>query len=252
MKCAIMQPTYLPWLGYFDLIDQVDRFVFLDTTQVQRRSWDVRNRIKTTQGELYLTIPLKKIKSRNETIYCEAKIDDEQKWRKKHLTAIELAYKKSDYFEEVYPIVNRLIETQETILGEFTINIIETLARKMGITTQLLKASELQGIKGRKDNLLVSICRRINCGEYISPQNSAAYIERGSPGGEFTKAGIKLYYRDYDHPEYSQLHGPFLAHLAVIDLLFNHGWKNSLKIIKSGRKPEIDYLTFRSSELPAD
>ena len=92
-----MQPTYIPWLGYFDLIDQADIFVFLDNVQLSRSNWHVRNRIKTCQGELYLTIPVHRDKGNYETMLCHAFINYKQPWVKKHLKSIEQAYKKTPY-----------------------------------------------------------------------------------------------------------------------------------------------------------
>ena len=140
MKCSIMQPTYLPWLGYFDLIDQVDIFVFLDNVQVVKRSWHVRNRIKASQGELNLTIPIKKTKYRDKTLFCETHLNNEQNWRNKHVKSIELAYKKAPFFNEVYLFVKDLIECSESILSKFNINIIKKISSKMGICKELINA----------------------------------------------------------------------------------------------------------------
>jgi len=246
---AIMQPTYIPWLGYFDLIDQADKFVFLDNVQLVKRSWHIRNRIKTAQGELYLTIPVKKNKSRDKTILCEAHIDYEQTWKKRHLRSIQLAYKKAPYFNKVYSFIEKLIESNEVILSEFNINIIKGIFSKIGINKKFIKASKLQNINGFKDVLLVSICKEINCNYYFSAHGSSGYIERNSPGGEFAKSSIYLYYQNYKHPVYNQLYGDFIPYMSIIDLLFNYGFSRSLEIIKSGRREPIDYLSFRKDIL---
>ena len=129
--CAIMQPTYNPWLGYFDLIDRVDTFVFLDNVQVVKRSWQVRNRIKTPKGELFLTIPIIRPKGQS-TKLNEALIDDTQHWRRKHIKTIEFYYKNAKYFDEVFPFIKGLIEFPTTILSEFNINFITTISKKIG------------------------------------------------------------------------------------------------------------------------
>ncbi len=234
-----MQPTYIPWLGYFDLIDQVDIFVFLDIVQLVRRSWQVRNRIKTKQGELYLTIPVKKTKSRNDTILYESFIDDDQPWRQKHLKSIITAYSKAHFFKEVYPVIEDIIQNDQIVLSKFTVKLIKTICQKMGIDKEFIETSNLQNIHGRKDTLLVNICKAENCDEYISPRGSAVYIERESPSGEFTENKIHLYYHDYEHPHYSQLHGEFIPHMSIIDLLFNHGFNESLQIIRKGRNNRV-------------
>lgn len=249
LTAAIMQPTYLPWIGYFDLIDQVDKFVFLDNVQVVKRSWGTRNRIKTVQGELYLTVPISKTKSRDETMFCQAIIDYKQPWQKRHLRSIQLAYKKTPYFDKVYPFIEKIIGNNSVILSEFNINIIKNISFEIGICKEFITASELQNINGRKDTLLVSICKAIGCDYYLSPRGSAVYIENNSPGGEFIKEGIQLYYQNYEHPVYNQLYGNFMPYMTIIDLLFNHGFEKSLEIIRSGRREPIDYSSFRRDVL---
>jgi hypothetical protein len=177
MTCAIMQPTYLPWLGYFDLIDQVNKFVFLDSVQMAKRSWQVRNRILTKQGELYLTIPIQKQKSRDETLLCDAAISYSEKWIDKHLDSIRFSYAKSPYFAEVFPFVRDLYSAQQATLSEFNIHLIKNISAKIGITTRFYKSSELnQSVDYKKDDLLSAICKTVNADTYLSPTGSAVYI----------------------------------------------------------------------------
>jgi hypothetical protein len=244
-KCAIMQPTYNPWLGYFDLMDSVDLFVYLDDVQLVKRSWQVRNRIKTKQGELFLTIPIKKTKKREEIKIKDAVINDEESWREKHLKSIELNYRKAPYFEEIFPIIKKLINSPYKYLADFNIKFIENVKNELGIRTLTLRSSELQDISGKKDERLANICKALNCSVYISPQGSATYIEKFSPGGALAKNGIEVYYHNYEHPSYRQLYGDFLPYMGIIDLLFNEGFDKSLQIIRSGRKEPVHYLDFR-------
>jgi hypothetical protein len=118
--CAIMQPTYIPWLGYFDLMDSVDSFVFLNDVQWAKWSWQVRNRIKTSQGGLFLTVPIKRgVKSRLETKINEAQINDTEMWREKHLKSIFVAYRKSRYFDEVFPFLETMIGNKSETLDYY-------------------------------------------------------------------------------------------------------------------------------------
>jgi hypothetical protein len=239
-----MQPTYIPWLGYFDLIDQADIFVFLDNVQLVKRSWQVRNKIKTAKGILCLTIPVKKTKSRDETILCETYITPGTLWKKKHLKSIQLSYKKTPYFDKIYSCIEKMINKKEKTLSKFNINIIKNISRKIGIKKKFINTSKLKNIKGRKDTLLVNICKAIDCNSYLSPLGAAAYIERQSPGGEFAKNKINLYYQNYKHPTYNQIYEDFLSHMSVIDLLFNHGFDQALEIIRKGRRKSINYRSF--------
>jgi len=246
MKCAIMQPTYNPWLGYFDLMDKVDIFVYLDNVQLVKRSWQVRNRIKTSQGELFLTIPIRKLKSRNETLIKDAVINDSENWRQKHLKSIELNYRKAKFFDSVFPFVESLILNDFQFLADFNINFIEKIKKAIGVNTPTIRSSEIAYAKGKKDELLANICKSLGADIYISPQGSAVYIEKETPGGAFTKEGIELYYHNYEHPVYTQLYGKFLPYMGIIDLLFNEGFEKALDIIRKGRRKDFHYKEFRS------
>ncbi len=246
MKAAIMQPTYLPWIGYFDMIDQVDTFVFLDDVQLVKRSWGVRNRIKTPQGELMLTVPVRKTKSREETFYSNAKINYEEKWTEKHLESIKRAYSKSSNFSEFFPVIEKLLSAKYDTVAGLNISIIKTFAGLLGLNTKFLRSSDLSGIEGAKDERLVSICKKINAGYYLSARGSAEYIERNNPGGAFSKNGIELYYHNYVHPIYKQLSGNFIPFMSVIDLIFNEGLENSLEIIRSGRREPVHFKNIKN------
>lgn len=245
MKCAIMQPTYIPWLGYFDLIDSVNKFIFLDDVQLEKCSWQVRNKIKTSQGELYLTIPVKSTEGRDKLIINETIIDDTVLWREKHLKSIFYSYRKAEFFSEVYPVIEKLINNKIIKLCGFNTNIITSISSEIGIDKKFMISSSLTNLSGKKEARIVSICKRINCDEYLSPPGSAVYIEKNSPGGGFPESNIDLSYQNYDHPAYKQLYGEFLSHMSILDLLFNYGFSKSLEIIRSGRRNPIDYLSFR-------
>lgn len=249
MKCAIMQPTYIPWLGYFDLIDRVDKFVFLDDVKLEKCSWQVRNRVKTPQGELYLTIPIRKTKSRDRLLINEAVINDKEPWRKKHLKSIFYAYRKSEFFNEVYPFTEKLINNKTIKLYDLNINIITAISNRIGIDKKFILSSNLKNLSGKKELRIVSICKEINCDKYLSPQGSAVYIEKNLPGGEFPKSNIGLFYHNYKHPVYKQLYTEFLPYMSILDLLFNCGFNKSLKVIRNGRREPIDYLSFRKEYL---
>jgi len=248
-KTAIMQPTYIPWMGYFDLIDQVDKFVFLDDVQLVKRSWQTRNRIKTAQGDLFLTIPIKKANKRDDTLICNAVISEDEPWKERHIRSIELAYKKAPYFDLTFPFIKEIIFNEEKKLSDYNIYIIKQISAKFGLKTDFIRSSELKGISGKKDARLVSICKHIGCDEYMAVQGSAAYIEKESPGGDFTKNNLKFFYHNYEHPMYDQINGNFISFMSVVDLFFNQGFNASLAIIKRGRKPGIDSPTFRKERL---
>lgn len=242
---AIMQPTYLPWIGYFDLFDQVDHFVFLDDVNVLKRSWGVRNRINSSQGETYLTVPLQSHIKRDFRLFSNTAIDYHQNWYIKHLNSITHAYSKSTFFKEIYDDFEKLLNTKYSTIADLNISIIRFFSSKMGIETECIRSSEIPGIFGRKDERLVNICRALDADQYLSPQGSAAYIESNSPGGAFPGSGVELYYHNYEHQEYPQVGRPLLSHMCIIDLLMNCGYSKALAIIRAGRRKMIHYTQFR-------
>lgn len=245
MKCAVMQPTYFPWIGYFDLIDSVDKFVFLDNVKLEKCSWHTRNRIKIPQGEVYLTIPIRRTKGRDQMIIKEALVNYTSPWAEKHLKTIEQSYSKAKFKNEALPFVRDLLENKATHLADITVNIVKEIARKIGIETQFILSSNIDGITGTKDELLANIVMAVECDEYISPYSAGEYIERSKPGGAFTVNNIRLYYQNYDHPTYQQLYGSFHSHMAIIDLLFNEGFEQTLSIIRQGHRMELGYIQSR-------
>lgn len=235
MRGAIMQPTFLPWLGYFAMIDNVDVFVFLDHVQLEKRSWQVRNRINFNGSEKYLTIPVKK-QSRDQAKICTAEIA-EGDWRISHVNMIRQAYFHAPYFHEIFKLIEPFYEDSHNNLSEFTIGIITTICKYLGIDTPVCRSSEINQYGSRKDRLLVDICNDTGIKCYFSALGSAGYIENGSAGGVFTLNNIKITYQHYSHPVYFHGKENFIPYMGIIDLLFYNG-KDSLEIIRSGNREE--------------
>ncbi len=241
MICAIQQPTFFPWIGYFAMIESVDIFVFLDNVQLVKRAWGVRNKIKNDKGILYLTVPIKKTKSRDKTLAKEAIIDYDQHFIEKQLKSVQFAYGRARYFDEIFPFIKACYDTNHKYSSDLNISIIKKICDKIDIKTPFVKSSILKNIFGKKDNLLVSICKEIKATKYLSAEGSKDYIESNNPGGAFSQNRIELYYRRYKHPEYPQLFGKFISHLSIIDLLFNVGFKKSKNIIIRGKESPVYY-----------
>ena len=226
---AIMQPTYLPWLGYFDLIDRSDIFVFLNSVQFDKRSWQQRNRIKTPNGELMLTVPVLTKGKFKQKIY-DVEIDKSKNFAKKHFNSISSNYKKSKYFKSYINELDEIYNSKINKLSDLNIRLIKWLSSKLGIKTEFVLSSQLDE-HGSKTELLLNICKKLNADYYLSPPGSKEYIEENNL---FEKSGIQLSYQNYKHPTYKQLFGDFIPYMSVIDLLFCEGNK-SLEIISSGR-----------------
>ncbi len=245
---VIMQPNYIPWLGYFDLMDCSDVFVFLDNVQIVRKTataFACRNRIKTNQGELFLVCPIKKGEQKvNEILYNHTLLDDNQNWRSKHLRSLEMSYQKAPHFEEVLHFITPLVQNGNTVVADFNIEINQEIARKIGITTEFKRASQLANISGEKDTRLVTICRAMGGTHYLSPKGAHEYIELQNTSGAFANTELGLLYQNYLPTEYPQLFGNFIPYMSILDLLFNVGFTDALKVIRNGRQPFLSSHDF--------
>ena len=228
--CAIMQPTYLPWLGYFDLLDQVDVFVFLDDVKLEKQSWQVRNRIKSANKEQMLTIPALSVNGMN-TMINVAKVDDRSNWRKKHVKTVEQSYAKAPFKEEIVSEYITMLSEQSNFLADITIAVTKGISDKLGIDTCMLKSSNLKESDRYKDDRIVEICTELDCSRYISPVGAKEYINRKQVGGAFADSNIELRYMNYTHPTYRQLGDSFVSYLSILDLLFNHGFRDRKSVV---------------------
>jgi len=230
-RVAIMQPTYLPWCGYFGLMQYVDIFIFLDSVQFAKRSWQQRNQIKTPQGAQWLTVPVASKGKRGQLI-SETQLDCSTNFVITHRKTIESNYAKAPWFKDFEPLLWSRLEGQQ-LLGDLNIGIIEQCRNLLGINTSVLRSSLMQG-GGAKADLLASLCKEVGATEYISVPGSKNYLDESSA---FEDIGVPVHYFNYRHPEYPQLFGNFLSHMSVIDMLFNCGEQSS-DLIRSGIKVE--------------
>lgn len=217
---AVHQPNYIPWLGYFHKLANSDVFVILDQVQYPRgRSFSSRNRIKTSNGVAYLTIPVS-VPSGNEgrADYTEVTFAD-QKWKTKHLKSVELAYKRAPFFDEVFDFYQPALE-QDDSLVELNLALIRAVMDYLSIETELVMLSSLAIDNKAKTDLIVDIGMAVDGTLYLS----------GTGGGReyndeelLGRNGIDLAYSTYETAEYTQLWGDFEPDLSVLDALFNCG-----------------------------
>lgn len=235
MKISIAQPTYLPWLGYFDLMDQVDMFVLLDSVQFEKQSWQQRNRIKIPIGLQWLTVPVI-FRGRSGQRIDEVEIRDPE-FAVKHLRTIELNYRRTPYFDEYFPAVERIFrDYKKALLVDLNLQFLEWMRKILGITTPIVRSSSMQ-LEGRRSELLINICRFYQANTYISPLGSSVYLLNDLP--RFNDGGMEVRFQNYNHPEYRQLFPPFQPFASTLDLIFNEG-PRSPEIIRQGRR---DFLT---------
>jgi len=213
------QPSYLPWLGYFEKISRSDVYVFLDSVQLEKNSYSYRNKIKTPNGLFWLTVPLK-MKGHTSNCIKDIIIDNTQQWKKKHLKNIFYNYKKAPFFDELYPKLDVLYKENYEFFSEFAYNHLLFWMNELDIKTKIIKSSELP-IKGKKSDLILDLCKHLEADKYISGFFGKDYlIEK-----DFIENGILIEYQDYKHPMYRQLHGDFSTHLGVVDYCMNSNKK---------------------------
>lgn len=220
MNAVILQPSYIPWRGYFDQIRRADLFIFYDDVQYDKHGWRNRNQIKTAQGKQWLTIPVHSKGVTEGSPIRDVRIDWSKPWAKNHLKALTISYNKSPHFKGYLPLLEQFFSRRDDFLADFTIETTIALARELGITsTQFMRSSELTGIHGQKTDRLVQILKQVGATHYVSGPSARDYIEQE----KFTAADITLEYMQYNYPEYPQLHPPFDPYVTVLDLMFMLG-----------------------------
>lgn len=231
MKIAISQPAYLPWLGFLDLIDQVDTFVLLDNVQFEKQSWQQRNRIKTPTGMLWLTVPVVFRGRLGQKIY-EVEIRNAD-FSRNHLRAIELNYARASFFDVHFPALFSILQecTPGMPLVDLNVKLLRWIMNILAINTPVVRASGL-GRGGKRTELLANICQELGATQYVSPIGSAEYLLNEMR--ILTNCNVDTVFQNYKHPEYRQLFPPFVAFASVLDLILNEG-DRSIEIIRSGR-----------------
>jgi hypothetical protein len=221
MNVVILQPSYIPWRGYFDQIRRADLFVFYDDVQYDKRGWRNRNLIKTPHGKKWLTIPVHSRGAQTDSIPINhIKIAWDNSWNREHLKSLQHAYSKAPHFEHYLPFLNAIYQRQDEFLADFTIESTIAIARELGnLHTRFMRSSELVGITGQKTDRLVEILQAVGATHYISGPSAKDYIENK----KFESAGITLEYMEYNYPEYPQLYPPFDPYVSILDLLFMTG-----------------------------
>ena len=227
-RAAIMQPTFLPRIGYFALMDAVDLFVFLDDVQFDKRSWQQRNRIKTPNGIVWLTVPVLTKGRRDQTIQ-QAEIQPDAKFPDAMWRTIEMSFARAPFADRYLPALHDIMAAHTSHVGALNIAIINWMAREFAITTPTLRSSDTP-VTSAKEARLVDLCRVHGVTDYLSPPGSKAYLEESDA---FETAGISLDYFDYTHPEYAQLHGDFEPYMSALDLLVNEG-PEAGRVLRSG------------------
>lgn len=219
MRCAIVQPSYIPWRGYFDIIQRSDVFVFYDDVQYDTRGWRNRNLVKTPHGPRWLTIPVHAHNAQVEHIPIMAIQTAGDEWAHQHLRTLTRLYSRAPHFEMMLPWLDRVFAAPPPLLADFTIATTIDLAEMVGITgTRFVRSSTL-AVTGAKTERLINILLKVGATHYLSGPTARAYLDEGM----FRDHGITLEWMSYDYRKYPQLYPPYDPHVTVLDLLFMTG-----------------------------
>lgn len=232
MRCAIGQPTFLPWLGWFDLVDQSDVMIILDDVQFSKQSWQQRNRVRTANGLEFLSVPVKTAGRLMQRIIDCRLADD--RFVKKTIGTLQANYAKAPFFAETFAELAKILKFGASTgsLLELNCELILWMADKLGVTTSQIRASALAA-QGRRGEHVASLCECVGADTYISPPGAEAYLNEDR--GAFDRRGIRLGIHVYEHPEYRQCFVPFMPYASALDLIFNTG-PAAGEIMRSGRR----------------
>lgn len=230
------QPVYLPWLGLLHKIAISDAYCYLDTVQYQIQDWNNRNKVKTANGSIYLTVPVK-AKGYLDKKIKDIEIDYNTNWRRKHWKIIYFNYKKTPFFDKYAPFFEELYKNDWKYLTSLNDYMLKWFLKELGIKVNYCKSSDYD-FTGNKSDLIIDMCKKLGADKYIFGALGKDYAEKD----KFDKVGINIYFQEYIHPAYEQRWGEFLPYMSIIDLLFNEGDK-SLKILMSGNITKHDLLT---------
>lgn len=221
---SIRQPGYLPYMGFFKKIQSVDTFVFLDDVQYSRSDWDNRNKIRTPEGSMWLTLP---ILNKSGKLLNQIEIDNSKDWLYKHKAAIKFNYESCPYFDLYWEDIQNILDKSYTKLIDLNISLINYFISVLNIDTKTIFSSELN-IQSAGSQKLLEICSSLKADTYLSGELGQNYLDEKI----FENENIKIIYEKFEHPIYRQKYSEFVPNMSIIDLLFNEG-ENSSYILKN-------------------
>ena len=232
MICSIHQPQSFPWLGFFAKIYSSDIFILLDNVQFKKNEFQNRNKIKINDDWKWFTVP---VKYKFGQLIFEIEINNNSKWKKKHINTLKTVYGKTPYFEKyIHELIN-IYNNNYKYLSLFNIDLINWILSKLSINTKIYIASQIISIDEIKNenatNKLIKLINKVDCSTYLSGVGGKNYLDENL----MIDNKIKIEYQRFNHPHYYQKGDNFISNLSILDLLFNEGG-HSLHILKKGIK----------------
>lgn len=227
MICAVHQPNYIPYLGFFDKYKKADIFVLYDTAQYSKNDYHNRNKIKIQQGSKWLTIPVavhlgQKVR--------EAKIAD-QNFVGKHLSILKQAYGEADYFKDTFPKLEQLYRSlRNEFLVDVTIPLLQYFFDIIDDQKRVVLASELEIDPSIKNSAaLIAMCKKLGAHTYVSGVGAKEYLDPHM----FAENDINVVWQDFEHPSYKQVGGGFVPYMSVVDAYCNLGSRGVQQILEN-------------------
>ena len=214
---AVLQPGYLPWLGYFELMRSADVFVAYDDVQFDKHGWRNRNRIKCANGLQWLTVPVRHHGLGRPRI-LDVEIDTTKAWARKHVVSIRQCYAGAPHLEPYVSELEEMLDRPWERLVDLDLAAAGLLATWLGVGTPVVRSSEL-GVTGSRNERLVALCRALGADRYRSGDAARDYLDLEL----FERSGIAVDWQNLDHPTYPQQHGTFVSHLSALDMILNCG-----------------------------
>jgi hypothetical protein len=232
------QPAYLPWLGYFHKIALADQFVLLDSVQFEKNSFVNRNKIKTSNGPAWLTIPVQ-MKGHMEKRIADIHMDNTSNWKRKHWNSLLVNYKKAPFFSRYADFFEVYYSSASDNLVEFISISTNYFFDELRIDRAASRLSELN-ISSKKQDLIIDLCKVTHSKAFIFGSQGRDYADQSL----FDSQNISIYFQEYKHPSYPQLWGNFEPYMGVVDALFNLGPERTREIIFEGNitKSELQSL----------
>lgn len=238
---AIHQPNFLPWLGYFDKLARADVFVLLDTVQFPKSGGTWMNRVRLGVGAepAWITVPVVRAYSGRRRVN-EIRIDERRPWRARMLRTIEQSYAWAPFFDEVMPLVRRLLMIDTDVIADFNESGIRILASSLGLDQRKITRSSLYGTSGSSTDLLIELTRAVGGTAYLSGAGADGYQDPD----KFARSGVELVRQEFDHPTYPHRFNPAVPGLSVVDALMACGFAGANALLcgdpgRAARSPEI-------------